>query len=82
MEAYQLLFLEILRGRQIHFVRADELEETWRIFTPLLHQIEREKIKPINYVFGSRGPEEADKLAADNNFVYTGTYEWPGPGKD
>ncbi|OQV19634.1 Glucose-6-phosphate 1-dehydrogenase [Hypsibius exemplaris] len=80
-EAYQLLFLEILRGRQIHFVRNDELEQTWRIFTPLLHQIENEKIKPIDYEFGSRGPREADKLLAENNFVYTGTYKWPGPGK-
>ncbi|XP_055342988.1 glucose-6-phosphate 1-dehydrogenase-like [Paramacrobiotus metropolitanus] len=77
-EAYQLLFIEILRGRQMHFVRNDELEETWRIFTPLLHQIEREKIKPTEYKFGSRGPPEADKLAAKNNYVYSGTYVWPG----
>ncbi|GAU93094.1 hypothetical protein RvY_05082 [Ramazzottius varieornatus] len=79
-EAYQLLFLEILRGRQMHFVRADELEETWRIFTPLLHQIEKDKVKPIQYKFGGRGPPEADDLAADNNFMYTGTYKWPGHG--
>ncbi|OQV25511.1 Glucose-6-phosphate 1-dehydrogenase [Hypsibius exemplaris] len=80
-EAYQLLFLEILRGRQIHFVRNDELEETWRIFTPLLHQIENEKVKPIDYEFGSRGPRDADRLLAENNFIYTGTYKWPGPSK-
>ena len=31
----------------MHFVRSDELAEAWRIFTPLLHQIEQEKPKPI-----------------------------------
>lgn len=31
----------------MHFVRSDELAEAWRIFTPVLHQIEREKPVPI-----------------------------------
>lgn len=31
---------------------SDELAEAWRIFTPLLHQIEKEKVKPIPYQFG------------------------------
>lgn len=31
---------------------SDELREAWRIFTPLLHQIEREKPQPIPYVYG------------------------------
>lgn len=34
----------------MHFVRKDELSEAWRIFTPLLHQIENEKIRPIPYM--------------------------------
>lgn len=33
----------------MHFVRSDELAEAWRIFTPLLKQIEVEKIQPIPY---------------------------------
>ena len=41
----------------MHFVRTDELYEAWRIFTPLLHAIERERPKPIPYVYGSRGPK-------------------------
>ena len=32
---------------------SDELAEAWRIVTPLLHKIEREKIKPIPYKFGT-----------------------------
>lgn len=31
---------------------SDELREAWRIFTPLLHQIERERLQPIPYVYG------------------------------
>jgi glucose-6-phosphate 1-dehydrogenase len=35
----------------MHFVRSDELREAWRIFTPLLHQIEKENIQPIPYMY-------------------------------
>ncbi|GAB6029672.1 hypothetical protein CHUAL_005404 [Chamberlinius hualienensis] len=75
-DAYERLVLDVLCGNQMHFVRSDELTEAWRIFTPLLHQIEAEKIKPINYVYGSRGPKEADDLCDKNNFRFYGTYKW------
>lgn len=39
-DAYESLLLEALRGDQANFVRSDELEEAWRIFTPLLHRLE------------------------------------------
>lgn len=51
-DAYERLILDVFCGSQIHFVRSDELAEAWRIFTPLLHQIEREKIKPKLYKYG------------------------------
>ncbi|KAL4227115.1 glucose-6-phosphate 1-dehydrogenase [Mactra antiquata] len=75
-EAYERLILDVFTGSQINFVRSDELYQAWRIFTPLLHQIEEEKPKPIPYVYGSRGPKESDELCATNNFIYTGTYKW------
>lgn len=75
-DAYERLILDVFVGSQMHFVRTDELAEAWRIFTPLLHKIERERVKPIPYVYGSRGPKEADQLFADNNFKYTGRYKW------
>ena len=34
------------------FISSDELAEAWRIFTPILHQIEKENVKPIPYQFG------------------------------
>merc|ERR1739844_497117 len=78
-EAYERLILDVFVGSQMHFVRSDELAEAWRIFTPLLHQIEREKPQPIKYKYGSRGPVEADKLTQQNNFIYTGRYKWTAP---
>ncbi|XP_048740576.2 glucose-6-phosphate 1-dehydrogenase-like isoform X2 [Ostrea edulis] len=78
-DAYERLILDVFTGSQIHFVRSDELYEAWRIFTPLLHRIEKEKPKPIYYKYGSRGPPESDELCARFNFIYTGTYKWEKP---
>ena len=76
-DAYERLILDVFTGTQIHFVRSDELFEAWRVFTPLLHQIENDKTQPIPYVFGSRGPKENDELIQAQGFVYTGaTYKW------
>lgn len=78
-DAYERLILDVFCGSQMHFVRSDELAEAWRIFTPLLHQIEKEKPQPIPYKYGSRGPEEADKKLAESNFKYSGSYKWSKP---
>lgn len=50
-DAYERLILDVFCGSQMHFVRSDELAEAWRIFTPILHQIEREHVKPTTYRF-------------------------------
>lgn len=76
-DAYTRLILEVIRGRQATFVRDDELKASWAIFTPLLHQIENEKIKPILYKYGSRGPKESDELIQRVGYKYhEGTYQW------
>jgi glucose-6-phosphate 1-dehydrogenase len=75
-DAYTRLILEVIRGRQATFVRDDELKAAWAIFTPLLHQIDKEKIKPIPYEYGGRGPAEADKLAEKVGYSYRGNYTW------
>lgn len=75
-DAYERLILDVFCGSQMHFVRSDELSEAWRIFTPLLHLIEREKPEPIKYVYGTRGPKEADKKLEEVGFKYYGTYKW------
>jgi len=76
-DAYERLILDVFLGSQMHFVRTDELAEAWRIFTPMLHQIEGDRsLKPVKYMYGGRGPAESDELLAKNNFVYTGQYRW------
>uniref|UniRef100_A0A4W4HLB3 Glucose-6-phosphate 1-dehydrogenase n=1 Tax=Electrophorus electricus TaxID=8005 RepID=A0A4W4HLB3_ELEEL len=80
-DAYERLILDVFCGSQMHFVRSDELREAWRIFTPLLHQIEKEKTPPISYKYGSRGPAEADELVQRVGFRYEGTYKWVNPHK-
>ncbi|XP_037519852.1 glucose-6-phosphate 1-dehydrogenase isoform X4 [Rhipicephalus sanguineus] len=75
-DAYERLILDVFYGSQVHFVRSDELAEAWRIFTPLLHQIDREKPKPVPYEYGSRGFKEADDLWKRAGFKFYGTYRW------
>lgn len=80
VDAYTRLILDVLRGKQATFVRDDELKAAWRIFTPLLHRIANEKIKPIPYEFGGRGPAESDELIAKVGFEYhSGQYRWRTP---
>ena len=71
----------VLVCKILSYFFSDELAEAWRIFTPLLHQIESERIPPTSYVYGGRGPKEADDLLARNNFVYTGRYRWKKDGE-
>uniref|UniRef100_A0A8C6UDG4 Glucose-6-phosphate 1-dehydrogenase n=1 Tax=Neogobius melanostomus TaxID=47308 RepID=A0A8C6UDG4_9GOBI len=78
-DAYERLILDVFCGNQMHFVRSDELQEAWRIFTPLLYKIEDENTAPINYTYGSRGPAEADALMRRVGFNYGGTYKWVQP---
>ena len=78
-EAYERLILDVIRGDHSHFVRGDELEISWKIFTPLLHELEEKKIRPIPYVRGTRGPKEADELRDRFGYVRSKDYEWTEP---
>jgi len=74
--AYERLIYDCVCGEQGNFVRTDELEAAWKIFTPVLHRIENEKIKPVTYKFGSRGPPQSDKLIEKVGFQRTVNYVW------
>jgi len=78
-DAYERLIYDVVRGDHNLFVRADELEAAWKIFTPVLHKIDNEKIKPELYEFGSRGPASADQLSKKYGFVRSEGYEWKSP---
>jgi glucose-6-phosphate 1-dehydrogenase len=79
-DAYERLILDVFRGDHNLFVRADELEAAWKIFTPALHQLEEKRIKPVTYTFGSRGPAESDQLAERYGFKRFDGYTWNAPG--
>lgn len=81
-DAYERLINDVYRGDHNLFVRNDELEAAWNIFTPILHRLEKEKIKPITYQFGSRGPKEADALIEKYGYVRTDKYEWSADGSN
>lgn len=53
----------MLANDHSHFVSAEELDASWRIFTPALHQLQERGVQPEPYPFGSRGPAAADDLA-------------------
>ncbi|CDO76273.1 hypothetical protein BN946_scf184470.g31 [Trametes cinnabarina] len=64
-EAYEALILDALRGDHSNFVRDDELDVAWKIFTPILHWIDGKNgpaPKPVPYPYGSRGPKELDSF--------------------
>jgi glucose-6-phosphate 1-dehydrogenase len=58
-DAYERLLLDVIEGDKSLFIRADELEAAWDVFTPVLHEIEREQRGPEPYAFGSTGPASA-----------------------
>jgi glucose-6-phosphate 1-dehydrogenase len=60
-DGYETLLIEVMLGDPTHFVRADEVEESWRIYAPAL-------ANPPPLVFypaGSDGPPEARKLVEE-----------------
>jgi glucose-6-phosphate 1-dehydrogenase len=78
-DAYERLIFDVLRGDHNLFVRADELIAAWQIFTPILHELDGSKQKPIQYEFGSRGPKEADELIKKYGYNRTDKYSWNPP---
>lgn len=63
-DAYEGLILDAIEGDKSLFIRSDVLAAAWAVFTPILHELEQQKVKPDPYVFGSDGPEAAQDLAA------------------
>lgn len=77
-DAYESLLLDALRGDRSNFVRADELEHAWKIFSPVLHHLDAKHTRPIEYAHGSRGPAEADaRLLALGYLRHKHDYVWP-----
>jgi glucose-6-phosphate 1-dehydrogenase len=62
-EAYETLLLDVMRGDQTLFMRADQIEASWTAIMPVLKGWESEAPGNFpNYSAGSWGPAEADTL--------------------
>lgn len=79
-EAYEALIRDCYLGNHSNFVRDDELDVSWKLFTPLLNYIEAENgPSPELYPYGSKGPKGLRKFMTDHDYEFSheGTYEWP-----
>lgn len=84
-EAYEVLIREALLGDHSNFVRDDELEISWQLFTPLLEKLEADDApKPEIYPYGSRGPKNLKSYLAKHKFNLEGShsYTWPVSSPD
>lgn len=77
-DAYTRLILEALNGNQGNFVRSDELLNSWKLFTPLLEALEKDRV-PVPYSYGGRGPSEADEMAHKLGYIHEEGYFWDKP---
>ncbi|KAG2540100.1 glucose-6-phosphate 1-dehydrogenase, chloroplastic-like isoform X2 [Panicum virgatum] len=66
-DAYERLLLDAIEGERRLFIRSDELDAAWAIFTPVLRELEDRRVAPELYPYGSRGPVGAHYLAANYN---------------
>lgn len=67
-DAYESLILDVFRNDPSNFVRDDELIAAWKIFTPLLHEIDRGNLVKVHpYPYGSHGPDVLKKFI--DNYV-------------
>lgn len=67
-EAYERLICDCMAGDNTLFARDDEVEESWKLFTPILEYWANSK-PPVfpNYASGTWGPEEANQLLLQEN---------------
>jgi glucose-6-phosphate 1-dehydrogenase len=60
---YERLLLDITHGDQTLFTRGDEVEQAWRVVTPILKAWESNAPADFpNYASGTWGPESADRF--------------------
>ncbi|KAL5794327.1 hypothetical protein ACOSP7_002921 [Xanthoceras sorbifolium] len=69
-DAYERKLLDAIEGERRSFVRSDELDAAWEVFTPLLKELERKKVVPELYSCGSTGPVGVHYLASKHNVHY------------
>ena len=79
-QAYESLIKDALDGDHSNFVRDDELDVSWALFTPLLEYLEGpDGPAPHLYPYGSRSPEGLDEFVKKHGYVLEPVeqYQWP-----
>ncbi|MDE0876197.1 MAG: glucose-6-phosphate dehydrogenase [Porticoccaceae bacterium] len=66
-DAYERLFLEVIKGDQWLFVSRDEIEASWRWCDELLATWKDKKIGTKSYSAGSWGPSKAEMLIENDD---------------
>ena len=74
---YETLIHDVMSGDQTLFMRADMVEESWRIVEPVLDFWSKDKADFPNYQSGADGPEAADRLIGRD-----GERQWRKVGGD
>jgi glucose-6-phosphate 1-dehydrogenase len=57
-DAYETLLMDIIEGDQTLFVHADEVESSWKLYTPIIER----QLPVYKYPAGTWGPKESDML--------------------
>jgi glucose-6-phosphate 1-dehydrogenase len=73
-EAYERVLGDAFLGDATLFIRADEVDQAWRIVQPLIDTFEAGTVPLHFYPAGSWGPKEADELLAQS---YGDTWRTP-----
>lgn len=74
-DAYERMFLNTFLGDGSLFVGSGELTEAWRIFTPLLQEIDSKKPQPVVYPFGARVPAGCDDFLRKYGVVMSESWQ-------
>jgi len=62
-EAYEALLLDVLEGDPTLFMRADQVDNAWKVVMPILNAWEKHPLKQLHfYKAGTWGPKEALRL--------------------
>jgi glucose-6-phosphate 1-dehydrogenase len=65
VDVYATLLVDMMRGDQTLFMRADQEEAAWSVLMPVLENWDEVPADDFpNYAAGSWGPEDADRLLA------------------
>ncbi|XP_045480937.1 glucose-6-phosphate 1-dehydrogenase-like [Harmonia axyridis] len=67
--SFARLLYEMLCEKRANFVTFEEINEVFRVFTPVLRVIEEKELEPLPYVRGGKGPIQAAELINENDYI-------------